>query len=116
MARQWLPREQAGGSGDVAAALAALEADELRAFIGGTRFPAYPGRPRPAGPTRMFASVDGSAVMVDIVERMPTEMPPATARTAGSARVVAPKAPAARGFRLLLDASADTTNISHPRT
>jgi hypothetical protein len=41
MARQRLPWEQAGGSGDVAAALAALDADELRAFIGGTRFPAY---------------------------------------------------------------------------
>jgi hypothetical protein len=36
MARQRLPREQAGGSGDVAAALAALDADELRAFIGET--------------------------------------------------------------------------------
>ena len=38
MARQRLPWEQAGGSGDVAAALAALEADELRAFIGAGRF------------------------------------------------------------------------------
>ena len=36
MARQRRPREQAGGSGDVAAALAALDADELRAFIGET--------------------------------------------------------------------------------
>lgn len=36
MARQRLPREQACGSGDVAAALVALDADELRAFIGET--------------------------------------------------------------------------------